>query len=392
MANGFQNHGGRFRTERKLPVTGPDPWRQLAGGAWTHWDLWLSVVCVADHDGDWESLGTAIERGHLPGSSDAEGLRSHVDDLIARLVAAGLDARQLVGDFLDKPALRQKARSKVIRQGLMMRDLTDPMVNTPRRRLRERALRGGWHGFPISPETTYERFIEIVDERPHYGERAAMALARRLEAALVRGGHRELPAEQLARYRAFLSAGYEAHQRANDSCGDMGRVLKDAWRAYAGLPWRASGIEPSRYYQDLCEMLVWDDFSSLFEIEEVPFGSVATTETEEVDVILRGLWSELAGARLRFHSDRALQARAWLRMGARDFDGFAEVAGNLGSEYWIPIDRMARKAVEDGRPDVAKAVFDAADRPGPHRDHLRRRRLELLGPPATGRPKLPLVT
>jgi hypothetical protein len=50
----------------------------------------------------------------------------------------------------------------------------------------------------------------------------------------------------------------------------------------------------------------------------------------------------------------------------------------LGSEHWMPVVALAESALRARRPDVAAAVFDAADQPGAHRDHLRRRRTTLL--------------
>lgn len=55
------------------------------------------------------------------------------------------------------------------------------------------------------------------------------------------------------------------------------------------------------------------------------------------------------------------------------------VSGDLGSDHWIPIDRMARVALNEGRPDIAEAVFAAADQPGFKRDYLHERRWELFG-------------
>ncbi len=47
------------RPRRKL-IFGPEPWRQLAGGTWSHWDLWFCTVAVTDLDGDWAKLGEEI--------------------------------------------------------------------------------------------------------------------------------------------------------------------------------------------------------------------------------------------------------------------------------------------------------------------------------------------
>jgi len=89
------------------------------------------------------------------------------------------------GSVLEEQPLRLKARTKVLHQELMSRDLSEAMLHTPRVRLRERALRGRWGKFPFSPMGLWKEFADEVGERPFYGERAAMHLADRLEKALT---------------------------------------------------------------------------------------------------------------------------------------------------------------------------------------------------------------
>jgi hypothetical protein len=45
-----------------LIVDGPERWRTTAGTDWSYWDLWFCVVCLVDHDGDWDGLDQAIQR------------------------------------------------------------------------------------------------------------------------------------------------------------------------------------------------------------------------------------------------------------------------------------------------------------------------------------------
>lgn len=57
----------------------------------------------------------------------------------------------------------------------------------------------------------------------------------------------------------------------------------------------------------------------------------------------------------------------------------------------MPIVGLAEEATAR-RPDLADAVFDAADQPGRHRDYLRRRRQERVGDQTSQRPALRLLT
>lgn len=364
-------------------------WREFAGQSWSNWDLWFGVVCLVDHGGDWEAMGAALDaRGHLH-ERDSEAKRSHVDDLIGRLRRAGVDLTELIGSDVDQLVLRQKARTKVLRQELMARDLTEPMRYTPRVRLRAHALRGHWERFPVSPSRFDDGLQDEIEDRPFYGERAAMGLARRLE-RFVQRSQRQIarrPPEQLALRRALLTAGNEAILRADDSCGKLGELLADGWRAYARTAWQATGMDPDTYYRDLCGMVVWDDFCSLYRIEELPFQAVRPDHVDRVEHLLQELADQLDQARLVHHAREAHENRAWLAIAHRRLDRFEPIAAALGSDNWIVIDRMARLAVEDGNAGPAAAVFDAADQPGSGRDHLQNLRRELIGSSRAARPR-----
>lgn len=106
--------------------------------------------------------------------------------------------------------------------------------------------------------------------------------------------------------------------------------------------------------------------------------------------ILEDLGATYRDARLEWHAEQASVAIAWLHVATEAFDGFTHVAEQLGSDHWQPIVALAEHALASGRCELAAAVFDAADQPGWHRDHLRRRRTQLLDEP-TGTHGLRLV-
>ena len=133
---------------------------------WSYWDLWFCVVAIADHDGDLDALAEAIEnQGRTFGGATVESKLSHLDDLKRRMADAGVDAHALAAGEETEPKTRTKARAKVLKQGLYPRDMTEPMWHTPRQRLYERALRGRWHLFPVSPEPYYQRLSQRARRR-----------------------------------------------------------------------------------------------------------------------------------------------------------------------------------------------------------------------------------
>jgi hypothetical protein len=92
--------GSASAPARRKLIFGPESWRELARGSWSHWDLWFCIVAVPGFDGDWARLSDEIvRRSHAPWSGlDWEAKLSHLEDVHARLAAVDLDAAQLAGE------------------------------------------------------------------------------------------------------------------------------------------------------------------------------------------------------------------------------------------------------------------------------------------------------
>jgi hypothetical protein len=349
----------------------------------SHWDLWFCVVAVADHDGDLDQLAAAIEGdGRSFASSTAEGKLSHLDDLRRRLADIGIDAAALAGSAADDQRVRNKARTKVLKQGLCSRDLTDAMRQTPRERLYDRALRGRWQRFPVSPEPFYDRLANGLGEG-HLQKGATFRLARRIEAARDRLQRQTAkdPAARLAAQRALVAWCYGAMRRCDDSYGVIGELAREALLTYAKLPIGSSGIAADDWCEDLCELLVWEDWGLLYRHETEPFAQIRGALAEQAEAFLLALSDELRGQRLRYEAGEALQNVAYLHIAAGRLARFAQAAGEIGSDHWMPIVALAQAAIQRGRREIARDVFAAADRPGLQRDHLRQRCIDLTGSP-----------
>jgi len=346
---------------RRPPVFGPEPWADRTGESWSHWDLWFCLVCITETDGDWDALEEAViarDRRRSVTSRVWERKRSHLLDLRNRLDAAGLTAADLAADHLDDKPLRAKALRKVLDQALAGRDLTTVMEDTPRRRLRERAWRGHWPSFPVSPEEDYTVLAGLVD-----AERRSFRLATRLEAiATAEHGKRVGdPASQLALWRAVLTAGVEAFlDGLRDSDGAIGTFLGEAIETYARLPWRDSGIDPAVYWADLCEWCVWEHWGIRHRRDAAPFRGARKGDLHLVEQILLDLEVEHRSHRLDYEADEALQLIAWLAVATRAHDRFVPAAARLRADWWIPVDAMGEAAVKAGRPALAAEVYGTA--------------------------------
>ena len=372
----------------RTPIYGPEPWTTKRGAAWSYWDLWFCVVALADHDGDLDALGEAIENGGRTfGSGTVESKLSHLDDLKRRMAQAGIDARALASEEDADPRTRAKARTKVLKQGLYPRDMTEPMWHTPRQRLYEGALRVRWQRFPVSPEPFHERLSNGLGEG-YRSKGQTFRLARRLEAAVKRSDRKTTndPPARLAARRALVTWCYQAMERCDDSYGVIGELARDALLTYATLPHEPTGIIAEDWCEDLCELLAWENWGLLHRHETRPFTQIRGELADHAERFLLSLAAELRAHRLRHEADQTLVNVAYLHIAAGRLTRFVAVAGQLGSDYWMPIIALAETASKRGRPDIARRVFAAADQPGLQRDYLRQRCIEPTGaPPASER-------
>jgi hypothetical protein len=378
------------RPRRKL-IFGPEPWREVAGRTWSHWDLWFCLVLVSGFDGDWAALAEEVWRRRPPYllTLDGEAKLSHLEDLRTRLADAGLGAADLVGEVAGDRKLVAKARRKVLDQPLQHgRDLTPAMRTTPRERLWCRAMHGHWERFPVSPAAAHVRFADQVARARNRG-RGAFGIAQALQRLLDDQDQRLTgdPAARLALWRGLLTAGVEALGEVRDRDGELAGFLGGSLAAYARLPWQPTGIEAEVYFADLCEVCVWENHGLLYQRETAPFAGVGVgvgVGVKHHDLVERLLWSlaaELEEHRLGYQAEVAMGLVAYLQAATARLDRLVVTAERLGSDQWMPIVGLAETALAAGRRDLALRVFAAANRSGRHQDYLAARCRELTGEP-----------
>ncbi len=170
-------------------IYGPEPWAVVRGVELSHWDLWFVVVMSSLSGGKRELVELLKSRRH-----DVEAKLSHLLDLESRLIAGGVShADVLQGVTVDRALLR-KAGDKVIEQSAWRP--TQAMIDTPRKLLRDRAMRGHWPKFLVEPATCERAFDRFCRPEGDYGWRFTPLLAHTVERTWGDGRHVEHRLEQ----------------------------------------------------------------------------------------------------------------------------------------------------------------------------------------------------
>lgn len=244
---------------RRSPIFGAEPWARVAGVEWCHFDWWFALVITTDFDGDPDALRTQLEstlRSSLHRRDDTQAKLSHLAELRARLDAAALDFEDLAEVEEPDKRVLGKARRKVLEQALEGRAMTEAMRNTPAHGLEQRARYGHWDRFPTNPDRFYERLTGRRNDT-FVPKGRSFDVTRRLRDRLDKldGPRRALP-DRLALYRAFHTVGLELAHRGDDSYGVIGELRLEAFKTYLAIDWATAVMEPTDYWQDLCELLV----------------------------------------------------------------------------------------------------------------------------------------
>ena len=136
-------------------------------------------------------------------------------------------------------------------------------------------------------------------------------------------------------------------------------------------------MDPAAYWQDLCELRIWEPYGLDFKQEDAWFRSARPDDVPIVESILLALEQEHYAAVLDYPAEDALTALADLYGATRSRDRYVMAARRLGSRAWRPIVAMAQAQLNAKDRAGAVAVFKAADQPGSQQDYLRRKCLEL---------------
>lgn len=287
---------------------GTEPWRDIDGVAFCHWDRWLLRLSLEEPEGlssiAREFRRRAREQRH--GGDVAEAMLAQVDDLVSRLTKIDRAAADVL-DAVEREStwLRDKAFRRVWHATSISR--THAMERTPRKLLEARARDGNWRAFLASPRSYFAR-LEAIYRGGYFDYRCVGLVVLQLE---LDGDRMLMMAtsddERLAVRRAILGACIEAMEHVDDSGCDLGDHFREREQQYldAVQPY----VECPGILRDLLELVTWEDYG-LFHDVYAFLGQLSESAADLAVRELAQIIGELREADLDYQHGKARRLRA----------------------------------------------------------------------------------
>jgi hypothetical protein len=302
---------------------GTDPWREIGGVRFCHWDRWLLRLALDEPEGLRSIAREFRRRAAAPRGTNhvAEAMLAQLAALKERLTtiqlapATVLDDVERASKWLHAKAFRRVWHATSIRH-------TPEMARTPRKVLGERALAGNWSAFPVSPAPYFAELTSAVGEG-WYDYRGTGLVVTLLETVVERLlCSAQTDDERLAIERATLAASIGAMERVDDSLDELGQHFRDHEHAYLEL---LRGVaERPGLLRDLLELSIWEDYGLFNEMD--PF--LRTLTEPQADLALRELANIIAELRvsgLDYQLEKARRLRRAVVASAEAFSDAVEV-------------------------------------------------------------------
>ncbi|MBP6832643.1 MAG: hypothetical protein KA978_17790 [Deltaproteobacteria bacterium] len=303
---------------------GQEAWREVDGVTFCHWDRWILRLALDEKGGldaiAWMFRQRMIDPKRNVDKDAAEAMHLQMVDLRKRLAQVQRTPETLLDDEERASQwLHRKAFLRVWKSGPNHR--TRAMLDTPRKRLGLRALRGNWERYPVSParyDTALRRTLGFDGGDVPWWETRALAIGLDLEVELLELGASMTPAARLALYRAALTVVIETMNCVDDSGADMAEIYRGFEQKWLTL----LREEPTRagLLRDVLELATWEDFG-LTEGVEGFLSGLGEEDADRALMELAVIARELREHRLEYHLERARRLRSAVLAAAA---GFAE--------------------------------------------------------------------
>jgi hypothetical protein len=373
----------------RVIVYGNDLYREIitpnAKGAitLTYWDLWISIILVNEFDSDWDKMVDYFrskKKGYSFQRDGAEALINHLHMLRQMFVQSELCVDNILAEsdvsFLKKQKI--KAKRKILEMGFQNKEKSTWMIHTPKKRREAKAMRGYWDRFPISPHN-YSKLLNNFYKSSGYSKNQSFSLEEKLSSFIENLEVRVSQTELFALYRAFLTVVVETMNLVDDSYGVIGDLYMEIFRKYFQFDRKELDMHPEDFFQDLIELLIWEDYGGTTDEQPNFFAGLTSAELSLVESILQKQRDELCELEIEYQAEKALTMLGMLYVQHQLFDKFVPTAKIMGTRVWERITTMSEMAEIHQKYDIALAVYEACLGPGSHEDFLRKKYKKLKG-------------
>jgi hypothetical protein len=326
----------------------------------SYWDLWFLMILVKQFAGDWNALAEHF-RQNKTSSETTDGCINHARELHHKLESAGIPPQSILTDAPPDLLRAQSARArrKVRDQQFADSEMSIWMIETPRWQFENRAMRGFWSFFPVSPLAFAGEIEKQFKPKGYYTEDQSLRLSHKLNTFLDRHADRLSLPELFALDRAFLTVMIEKIELIDDSYGVIGDLYEDVFLEYAQLDRSALDMPSEVFLEDLLTLMIRDDYG--FTDDSLPefFANLDAHEVPMVETILEKKWKELGELGLDSQAEDALAKLGLLYTQQKMFDRFVPIASVMRARAWERITRMAEMAENQNHPELALAVYEA---------------------------------
>jgi len=342
----------------------------------SYWDLWFSIVAVLMHDGDLDRLADEIKakKGEFFDRHSTEHKRCHIRDLKRRLIEASIIPADIVlaaGDLAKKE--KRRAIDRMTQTIYRERDLSEPMIDTPRKRRSIHALRGYWDKFPDSPEFYAKKIGGHFRHRRYYSKNESFRVSETLD-NYVQEAKKLIAADKAAQaqslLRGLMTVIIELMQKTADSFGRIGMSFDDGFTAYLKIPLGETGIDERVFFADLLDFLIWEDYEFIDGGIKGYFRRLTEGQADLCVGHLRHEVAALLDDDLDYQSEEALTFLGQVIAEQERFDEFEDLAKQMGSRARRRIIRLVDRAIKRQKKPLAIKVFEAALTKGHYLDFL----------------------
>jgi len=365
-----------------------------------YWDVWVVIALESDLcNGDWEKLIAYIRQHKIESykyRTPYEQVRSQILFFKNRLKDNNLKSsdihRKLRELYPEKEFIERQIKyvqSKLLSLYFKEKDKTKSMIFTPRALKSKAALRGNFQtywdgneidGFEDHPLEYTSVFEKKFKSSGFYNKHQSWTLEGKLEKTLEKLTKKANVFNLFAIYRAFLTVVIEKTNRIDDSFGVIGALVQKIFKAYVSLDKSQLVMPVADFYGDLLNLMIWEDYGYFDDCYPDVFENLTAIEITTIEEVLLMEKEELEKEEIDYQKNNVLKFLGLLYSQHLMFDKFTDLAEELGTKNWSPIENLAETAEKHQKIQLAEQVYEAAlmDKTGFHYNYLKKKYEELL--------------